>query len=349
MIIDDKLPGEITTKEEINEIKNKNDRIKIILIKEENEKDIIVYKKLKTLNILDLIKIINEGIPYVSQKISVGTEQERNGKIITILGPNGTGKSIFSVTFAQALNNKKVLIIDFDMLNNNVHLLLGINNYYKKIKQIEKNETLRAEGIKNIQNNKREKINNIVKYDFKNSKKEEINILNYVISTKYKIDLISGANLMTYLCKKYGMINPLNNIKHIKKMYDIIIIDTSNNYILEETKEITNISDKIIFISGANVLEVKKSKELLNLCEKEWKLDKEKINIIFNKYTKKSIEGEILKNIFKDYHILGKMELRDYYDKAINTNNIRIKEIQKELYEIRKNIIKEKKKLNGII
>lgn len=345
LIIDDKIPGEITTMKLIEEIKNKNNRIKIILISKEDKGEINVYKKLKQLNVLELVEIINEGIPYINPYMSIRKKEEKQGKIITILGPNGIGKSIFTATFAKSLDNKKVLIIDFDLLNSNVYLLLGVKNYFKKIKQIRKNETLRTEEIKKIENNKNVKINNIVRYDFKNIDNEKINLLEYVIPTKYKIDLISGLNLESYSYKKDKISKEIENIK---KLYDIIIIDTSNNYISRETKEVSIISDKIIFISGANVLEIKKSKDLLNICEKEWGIEKEKINIIFNKYTSKSIEGEILKNIFKDYHILGKLELNEYYDKIINENNIKLKEIQKELEQIRKNIMKEKKNINGI-
>ena len=56
-------------------------------------------------------------------------------KIISILGPNGIGKSVFSILLAQSMEEKKSIIIDFDVLNNSLHTLLGIKNYDEKIKK----------------------------------------------------------------------------------------------------------------------------------------------------------------------------------------------------------------------
>ena len=89
-------------------------------------------------------------------------------------------------------------------------------------------------------------------------------------------------------------------------------------------------------------LEIKKSQKLLEIYTNEWDVPKENIKIIFNKYTRQSLDDEILKDIFKNYEILGKIKLSDYYDLAINKNNANRKEIQKDIKNIGRKIVRFK-------
>lgn len=336
LILDDNLPGEINTKELIEKIKEKNNRIKIILISQQTDERVSVYKKINKYNIFEIISAINEEDPYIKQYISNNTMEERNGEILTILGANGIGKSLFAVTFAQNLKDKRVLIIDFDLICSNLYILLGIKKYKKKLIQIEENK----------HKEKVQKNSNIINYKPTNTSESEYNIINNIIQTKYKIDFISGANLLADLMKYKEIQIIIESIEKIKNQYDLIIIDTSNSYLLDKIKDLIEISNKSIFISGANVLEIRKAKQLLKTYE-EWNVEKRKIKLVFNKCTKESVEDEILQNIFREYDIIGKINLSEYYDKAININNIRIKEIQKEIKQIRENIEKEKRRIYG--
>ena len=101
-------------------------------------------------------------------------------------------------------------------------------------------------------------------------------------------------------------------------------------------------SKYLIFISGTNLLEIKKSQKLLNIYTKDWEIRKNKIKIIFNKWTKNPIDDEVLRNIFKDYDILGKIKLNDFYDLTINKNNIKKKEIQRDINHIKRKIVRKK-------
>jgi len=336
LVLDDNLPGEISTKDLIEKIKEKNNRIKIILITQQTNDAVKVYKKINKYNIFEIISSINNEDPYIKQYVLQNIGEKKSGEILTILGTNGIGKSLFTVTFAQNIQNKKVLIIDFDLLGSNLYILLGVKKIQKKINKIEEDKKKKI-----CHKNK-----NIIDYNPTESSKNEYNIFNNVIQTKYKIDFISGANLLADFMN-YEEFDPIiQNINKLKEQYDLIIIDTSNNFFFEITKRLIEISNKAIFISGANVLEVRKSKDLLEIY-KEWGIENEKINILFNKYTKESIEDEILKNIFREYNTIGKINLNEYYDKAINTNNVKIREIQKELNQIRKKIEEEKRRLYG--
>ena len=319
----------IIKKELVDKVNNEeNKKIKIgennQLKKEINKK--INNKKLnnkKINNRVNEVKKINSKNSIFNQKTlpinnlfySENDIPKQNSETICILGTNGIGKSVFSILFAQSMKNKKSIIIDFDVLNQSLHTLLGIKNYDEKIKK----------GIKQ---------NDLIKHnqDFKK----------YIIKNNTKIDLLSGMNLI--LDSKYKLSNKkIRRInEQLKEDYDIIIFDTSSESFLDYTKEIINLSDQVIFISGANLLEIKKSEKLLEIYNKEWGINKNKINIIFNKCTNKSIDENILKEVFRKYNILGKIQLNDYYDLLINKNMTYKSKLHKEIENIKKQIIKEK-------
>ena len=249
---------------------------------------------------------------FYSQK---NNQSENNENVVCILGPNGIGKSVFSILLAQTMENKKCVIIDFDILNQSLHTMLGVKKYKEKIKKgISKNDL--------INHNQ----------DFEK----------YIIKTKMNIDLLSGMNLILDGKYKLSSKKIVNIIKKLKEKYDVIIFDTSPENFMDYTKELIFLSNKIIFISGANLLEVKKSEKLLEIYTKEWGVSKNKINIVFNRCTNKSIDTDILREIFNRYTILGKIQLNDYYDLVINKNMSQKSKIRKEIENIKKKIIKEK-------
>ena len=195
--------------------------------------------------------------------------------IICVIGTNEVERSIFTVSLANLLMDKnKVLIIDFDILNNNLHEILGIKKYSQKIRN----------KIKN---------NNLLK---------EIKIQELIFKINYKIDLISGMNLL--FDSKYKISNKKikNILLKLKEEYDVIIIETSSECFFDYTKEIINNSELNFFILDANLLEIEKAKKLLNMYIEKWK-----INIIFNTYNINSTQISILKNTFNEFKILEKI------------------------------------------
>lgn len=352
IILNESLEGEIEVQELINLIRKKVKNVKIIIVSNENidEEKIIKQlkneeKKIKPEIKQKIIKKYNETenkfnkeieklkkeesnyrnkksifsqktLPinniFYSQK---NNQSENNENVVCILGPNGIGKSVFSILLAQTMENKKCVIIDFDILNQSLHTMLGVKKYKEKIKKgISKNDL--------INHNQ----------DFEK----------YIIKTKMNIDLLSGMNLILDAKYKLSSKKIVNIIKKLKEKYDVIIFDTSPENFMDYTKELIFLSNKIIFISGANLLEVKKSEKLLEIYTKEWGVSKNKINIVFNRCTNKSIDTDILREIFNRYTILGKIQLNDYYDLVINKNMSQKSKIRKEIENIKKKIIKEK-------
>ena len=80
---------------------------------------------------------------------------------------------------------------------------------------------------------------------------------------------------------------------------------------------------------------MKKSRNLLDIYLNNWKIKKEKFNIVFNKTNINSKSKKILALLFEDFNILGEIKLNTKYDQIINTNlKIIDRKIEKEYLKI---------------
>lgn len=305
------LPGNIALTDLITKIKIINNNIEIIILLEKKEKEI--EKKLKeqkiknvlyidNIKINDIIKILKNKkinnktkIPQeenikneINRKIKINNNIKKQikteCKVISVLGSNGVGKSIYSVCMSNYLNNKKnkILIIDFDILNNSIHTILGISKYNKK----KNNKRIINDCIINVDNN---------------------------------ISVLTGENIIKKYKKNINYIVKLLEI--LKEKYDYIIIDTSAECFFDINKTIINKSDINIFLLEANLLEITKATKLLEIYNKNWNIDERKIKIVINKYNKNAISMNIIKKLFSDYEIIGKLEMSNIYNNIINKNN----------------------------
>ena len=257
-------------KQEINNLKNlilENKKI------DEENKSKKINNKIKN----NLFEKLNNK--YLNKKIA-----KREKEIISISGPNGAGKSIITVNLAKvmALKKEKILIIDFDILNNNIHTILGVK---------------------------------------KHSIKNNYEIENLIIKVNKNIDLLSTTEFLFGSKEKIDINKIENTINKLKEKYNKIIIDTSSECFFDFTKTIIKLSNKNIFVTDTNILEIKKAKELLNIYINNWKINKNKFNILFNKYNKESISINILKELFCEFNIIGFLKYNSKYNKLINKNN----------------------------
>lgn len=354
VIISELLPGEYSFKELINKIKNINNEIEIIVILKEKNDEIKNYLiSIGIFNIFinneitieELIKIINEKNnikkeieineeikqlkkiileknkknikiklfnknnykkiknifnKYINKNKLLKNKKILNKKIISVIGTGGVGKSSFCTIFAKIIKNKKILIIDFDILNSSINSIFGIK--------------------KSNQKNNKENINKLIKKVNKN--------IDILCATKILVD------------EQYKKIKEefSNILDKLKNKYDLIIIDNSSECFFEYTKEILKKSDLILFLVEPNLIELKKSRNLLDIYINKWKIEKEKINIIFNKININSIDDKILKTIFSDFNILGKLKININYNLIINKN---LKNINKKIKNEYLKIIKK--------
>lgn len=358
LIISEALPGNEKIENLIEKIKQINNEVNIVIIlenkKEELEKNLysknvylILYNKIEIKEIIKLIKNkkedenekikkeINDLKKIIieqnsknrqnkKQKIKEVKELNSQKEIICILGSGGVGKSIFTVNLAKSLiySKKKILIIDFDILNNSLHTILGVKKYSEKI-------------------SKKIKENNLIK--------DKIGLKELKIKINKRIDLISGINLLFDSKYKINNIQFNNLFNNVKKFYDVIIIDTSSECFFNYTKDIIKKSNINILIVEPNLLEIQKSKNILKIYKEEWNIDNNKINILFNKFNKNSIDINILKIIFSEYNIIGKIDINNKYNLIINKNANKIdKNIKKEYLKIIEKYLMNRKKQNFI-
>ena len=318
LVMDYNLPGEIDIKDLVNNILEANPLIKIIIINYSDEEKIDgIYQSFKQNNVEDVVKFI-----LMDSNVMFKENKAIKGKIVTVLGTSGVGKSVFSINLANVLNSNKKLIIDFDVLNNSLHYLLGVKDYTDKVQR-------------NIRKNILEKT--IKQASIQEKDQEyEIETNPIVLKTKFNVDLISGVNL---IFDTKSQLNPLDIRKallNLKSVYEVIIIDTSSNCFMEYNKEIMKISDELLFLSGASLYEVQKAQILLRKYTAEYKINKDKFYIVFNKCTRNSIDESILRELFKEYKVLGKIKLREYYDYIINKNRTKQRKIKREIKKIEK-------------
>lgn len=228
------------------------------------------------------------------------------------------GKSIATINISNLLvqNNYKVLIIDFDILNNSLHVILGVDKYPQQIKNKLKN-------------------NNLIK--------NEMNLKELIVNINKNIDLISGINLLFDSKYQIRESKIKNILEDLIQDYDYLIIDNSSECFFEYTKNILENSDLNIFLIESNLIEIKKAKRLLEIYNNEWHIEKDRINLLINKYNKYSIKDTIIKNIFDEYKILGKINFHKKYNNLINKNNkknnLLKNKINKEYKKILKNNI----------
>ena len=357
IIISQLLPGNIGFKDLINKIKIINNNIEIIAILENKNNELKDFLKQKNIN-----SIFYNNEITIDELINVIEEKDKNKKEMEI------NKEIKLLKEIILENNKK---IEQNKKEKKINKILSILKE-EKIKIIKNSKINNIKKFKNKINKTQNKIISVVgipgvgKSIFislfsKNIKHKKILIIDFDIYNK-SLDLIFGYNTKVQEEKPIIKINnnidllskieiffkesyiEKNKIKNIldsfSKKYDLIIIDNTSEYSCEHTKEILKNSDSIIFLSDANLIELNKTKKLLEKYINKWKIEKERINVVFNKININSINNKILNNLFSDFNILGKINFSNKYNLIIN-NNLKIlnKKINKEYI----NIIKKMK------
>lgn len=143
-------------------------------------------------------------------------------------------------------------------------------------------------------------------------KKYKLKYLNKKIINKFIIKINKNIELIFY-----SKIINYNLIKKLEKNYNYIFIENylNKNNILNK-KLIKNSKENILIIKP-NLLGIKNCKKII---EKN-KLNKNnKLKILINNYNKNSINEEIIKNIFNNNKIIGKINYEIEYEKIINSN-----------------------------
>ena len=348
IILNSLLPGEINLIELIKKINLLNEKIKIILFIENNNPEIDkllsdkkIYKILynNEIEIKDLINIIKD-----SEIINNEELKEEINKLKSIILENEKKNKFrhkIKSFFEDNIVNK--------ILKNKKNIINSKSNKKDKDKNIKNKKVISITGPpsvgKSIFSINLAKINSYENFENK-ILIIDADIINSSIHTilglpKNSTTINKNINLLT--------LNN-NNIKELleenKNKYDLIIIDTGScNELLELNKEIIEISNLSLFISDTNLLEINKSIKLLEKYINKLKINKDKFQIIFNKYDKKSIDFNLLENIFSEFNIIGYLKYSVQYSELINknnTNNLINNKIKNEYSKINNLILNKK-------
>lgn len=360
IIISELLPGNIGFKDLINKIKTINNDIEIIVILENKNyklKEFLMQKNIKSIFYNNEITI-DELINVIEEKNKAKKEIEINNEIKLLreiimennkkIEQNKKDKKISKII--NILKKQKNKIIKNKKISN-LKIIKNKTNKNSKVK----NKIISVVGTpgvgksifislfsKNVKNKKiliidfdiyNKSLDLIFGYNTKNQKEKSIIKVNNNIELLSKIEIFFKENYI----EKNKIRNILNNFS---KKYDLIIIDNTSEYSCEYTKEILKNSDSIIFLSDANLIELNKTKKLLEKYINKWKIEKEKFNVVFNKININSINNKILNNLFSDFNILGKINFSNKYNLIINNN---LKMLNKNINKEYINIIKKMK------
>lgn len=353
IIISELLPGNIGIKETINKIKEFNSDIEIIVILENKNskiKEFLIQKNIKSIfynnqiTIDELINNIKQKEEKTSQ-IEINKEIEILKEMILENKKNTKSKTnkiekIKIKIKKEIIKLKKIILRKTEETINRKNAIISIVGAAGVGKSV-----FISLFSKNIKNKKiliidfdifNKSLDLIFGYDAQKQKEKTIIKISNNIDLLSKIEIFFAEN--NYL-EKNKIKNILNNFS---KKYDLIIIDNTSEYSCNYTKEILINSDEIIFLTDANLIELNKTKKILEKYINKWKIKKEKIKVVFNKININSINSKILKNLFSDFKILGKINFSNKYNLIIN-NNLKI--LNKKINKEYSNIIK-KLKLN---
>lgn len=301
LIVSESLIGEYEIKEFINKIKRINPYIEIMffMITYNNELEIFLQSNGISKIFRDGENTIDEIIDNICKK---NNEKDLNEEIIKLKRLLSEKEEIKNSKNRKVeIKESKVIAIagNYSSGKSLITSLLGI--------------TYKINGLKVL----------IIDFDIFNKSQEKLfgihkNLNNSVIK------LSNGLSIFTNIDKIFNDNNKItfekvnDLIKELKDEYQIILIDTSSEINYKFTKLIFNSVDKIIFLTEGNLLELKKSKSLLEIYINDWNIENFKFNLLINKVNKFSIDKEIIRDIFENMKILGEISFKNEYTNYIN-------------------------------
>ena len=337
LILSESLPGEFDDKKFIKEIKRINPCLEIMyFLKDENNslRNFLLENDVKKIfidgeNTIDEIwnsikndknnlnleieflkkfieeKNVNLNTDEFVHKLKIEkTAKEKilkTPKVIGITGYFGCGKTLFTAMLAKSAGkmNLKTIIVDFDILNNSINNLFNISKYNRNINF----SSILEQHIVKINNN---------------------------------INIFTGIDELFNEKNKINFEKIKELLEKLKQKYDLILFDTSSETNLKYVKTLLVNIEKIIFLVEPNLIEIKKSKELLEVYINDWEIPQYKFNLVLNKVNINSIDDEIISNLFDKIKIIGKINLSKKYTVLANNANSNIIDIKEYKNILRK-------------
>ncbi len=308
ILLDEKLPGEISIEDLIKKIKIINKKINIIFflqkenIGKENKLKKLKIKNIYYINKINKIKIINL---FIENKNILKNKQIKSTIKHNIKKINKKEK--------QDKNKRKNKDKNENKIKNYIEKLKKIKKKNQKDKKFTKNINIKTNKKIIIYENEQKHINNLlINYLIEKNKKIlliNLNNKNNINNKKNKKiinkESILINNLKKFLIKinKKEIKNNLKNfLKQNEKKYDYILFNidlnlyNKNIYLI---KELITTSDKIIYIINNDFMDFNKFIKNLKINKKEILNHKPQLYIIEKKYFFNSISDLVIKNIIK--------------------------------------------------
>lgn len=287
-------------KTENEEMKNflMSNGINKIFVDKENSIDEIIKEITEennnnlNLEIEKLKKMLEErNLDYKKEEKKEIKKINRITKTIAISGIYGSGKSIFTAILAKIAKKNNLRVIILDF----------------------------------------DIFNNTIKHIFNTSKYNKKKSLNNIIEINENISIFEGLDMIFNEKNKISYEKVKEIIDDLKEKYDLILIDTSSEINLKYIKTVFMNVQKIIFLVEPNMIELKKSEELLEVYIEDWEIPIYKFKIVLNKVNSCSIDSEIIKKIFNNIKIIEKIN----YSSGITalSNDINSKMVSTRNYE----------------
>lgn len=345
LVLSGLLQGEFEISEFVRQIRNKNFAIRIVIVTDEVTS--AFKRKMAELNVVDIFEdstvSIEEIIDALEREESLIEKRERKTansyiakkeekvvapvnempreyvatqkqEVIVVTGTSGAGKSTVAVNFSRMLSKKtraKVLLIDLDTLNGNIDEILDIHRVPQNVKIV-------------LDENKKCGLNYAVELINKN--RFDTNILDELVIKSGNLDVLTGNTSLHYCQNVLNKEHYAKILEAAKEKYDFIIIDTSGNIFLDSLKWAVQIASRILFVTEANYLSMKKSTQLLSVLVANWNVWKEKIKIVVNKENAQTLGADVVEQILEDYELIGKIKymeegLEHSYTKILENTN----------------------------
>ena len=346
LILSENLPGEINLIELLLKIKKNDIKIFIILETENNElKNTLFDYGIKNIYYNDKITI-DELVKIIEKETIESNEELKNEieKLKEIISEKEYRNERKKAKFYKEKIRKNLLDIYKKMskkhekctTKNNKKIIIFCGNYNsgKSIVLALFTKILFKKSKKNLVINFNEKNNDIFFIlNKRNNEYSDKNIIEKNENLSSKIDVIDGKIFVEN--EKFNK----EKFERFNANYDRIYIENYFENDSETEQEILKISDKIIFLSQTNLLEISKSKKILERYISRYLIEKEKIYILFNKYNKYSIDENLLKKIFFEFNSIGKIKFNNKYNLLLNGQVfMSIKKLRKEYFKIYKKI-----------
>ena len=261
-----------------------------------------LLKRMSHINKIESIKVSEkEKQKYFSEcdvpKTSIVVEEvTQKQEIIVITGINGSGKTTISANFSKTLAKKtssKILLIDLDTFSGNLDEILDIPKVPSNVELM-------------MDNDKKCGLNYAVELISKN--RFDPNVFDELVIHTNEFDVLTG-NTSLYYCQ-----NVLNEnhykiiLEAAKEKYDFIVIDTSSNIFLDSVKWSLQQASKVFFVTENNYISMKKTSQLIEIFTNNWKIRKDKIEILVNKERLSGIDIDVVAKIFSGYKIIGSIK-----------------------------------------